>query len=713
MIETHKELNNKEIKSMEILARIEQACKDNNHEAVRQILDIIESDDLKKKAFLKTINYYENEEAVFPAGFVILFIKWLAKNGDFNEAGIYIEKMDQAGIGKERISELIYEYIIKPEEQIYELRFKRNMELLTKNRILFTEDTFDFDYVKKKITFIKKMYSYPEGFMRAVSFKKESYFLVDLTDMDMIRRLFDRGNYLYLAYNDLSKFYYMILFEDLLSIRKNIEAAAADKDQNVIFFAGKDMDNIRKFFNNMLAVMPRYVVVRPVHKEYQDVVKEIHEQRGERILSYKEELKSYYRDKGEEYYKNLMERKPSEIKVLLITSRSTTLNQHIARNWHNSFVSLGYTSRLLIEQENYERMNDYYPQQIICEFKPDIVFNINHTVNGLFNEKEIKNSLLWIMRYRDFNNINFGEYEYQNENMFVLPLYSEFTDALKKGNMPQNRIHYTLEGVDINIFSKSNVINDTYACDIANVNNAAGSELLRLEYYLNKLDEIKLQEVIRELYDYIRERALNDIFVTENEFIAFFSEKKTERGFDVNMRGMHFIIWFYMAIINAFYRGRVMEWIVDSGITGNIKVWGNSWSNIEKFKKYHQGVAMHGKELSEIYESSRISLCDTWGWNTHERNYEILGSGGFPLVKSMSMEEQEKMDSITNYFKENEEIVLFHDKDDLLNKVQYYLDNPEERERIAENGRNVVIQNFSALSITGKTMEFIKEYYRK
>ncbi len=82
-------------------------------------------------------------------------------------------------------------------------------------------------------------------------------------------------------------------------------------------------------------------------------------------------------------------------------------------------------------------------------------------------------------------------------------------------------------------------------------------------------------------------------------------------------------------------------------------------------------------------------------------------------MKSMSMEEQEKMDSITNYFKENEEIVLFHDKDDLLNKVQYYLDSPEERERIAENGKNVVIRNFSSLAVTSKTMDFIKEYYRK
>lgn len=95
----------------------------------------------------------------------------------------------------------------------------------------------------------------------------------------------------------------------------------------------------------------------------------------------------------------------------------------------------------------------------------------------------------------------------------------------------------------------------------------------------------------------------------------------------------------------------------------------------------------------------------------HERNFEILASGGFPLVKALEEDSLDKSDNITNYFKENEEIVLFYSKDDLLNKLQYYLDNPQERERIAENGRQVVLNNFSHTAIARKTMDFIKSYY--
>ena len=123
------------------------------------------------------------------------------------------------------------------------------------------------------------------------------------------------------------------------------------------------------------------------------------------------------------------------------------------------------------------------------------------------------------------------------------------------------------------------------------------------------------------------------------------------------------------------------------------------------------GIARHGKELSGIYGSSKISISDHPNIPLHERLFEIQASGGFPLVKHIQPENGEITDYITNYFKENEEIVLFYNKDDLLNKVQYYLDNPDERERIAENGKNVAMRDFSNVAVAKKTISFIKEYY--
>ena len=124
------------------------------------------------------------------------------------------------------------------------------------------------------------------------------------------------------------------------------------------------------------------------------------------------------------------------------------------------------------------------------------------------------------------------------------------------------------------------------------------------------------------------------------------------------------------------------------------------------------GIAGYGKELSRIYGNSKISLSDHPNNPLHERTYEILASGGFPLVKYVRPENNENIDYLTHYFKENEEIVMFHEKDDLLNKIQYYLDNPGERESIAEKGRDVVKRTFSNIAVAEKTMDFVKKSFK-
>jgi spore maturation protein CgeB len=202
----------------------------------------------------------------------------------------------------------------------------------------------------------------------------------------------------------------------------------------------------------------------------------------------------------------------------------------------------------------------------------------------------------------------------------------------------------------------------------------------------------------------------NDIVFSSFNFKEFIDKKLNSLGIQTPEDCKQYLTNFCVHIIDALSRGRIIEWIVDSGITLNIKLWGKGWSNNEKFKPYHMGIAKHGKELASIYESSMISISDH-PWSLHERNFEIMASGGFPMIIHAKHPDIDESDSITNYFRENEEVVLFYSKEDLLNKIQYYLDHPEERERIAENGRQVVINNFSHVAIAKKTMDFVKSYY--
>jgi spore maturation protein CgeB len=48
-----------------------------------------------------------------------------------------------------------------------------------------------------------------------------------------------------------------------------------------------------------------------------------------------------------------------------------------------------------------------------------------------------------------------------------------------------------------------------------------------------------------------------------------------------------------------------------------------------------------------------------------------------------------------DFYKEGEEYVEFKTWNELFEKIEYYLNNKEERVRIAENGYNKLIQNYS------------------
>jgi len=94
-------------------------------------------------------------------------------------------------------------------------------------------------------------------------------------------------------------------------------------------------------------------------------------------------------------------------------------------------------------------------------------------------------------------------------------------------------------------------------------------------------------------------------------------------------------------------------------------------------------------ELVQLFSRSKINLGFSSCGETHRngkrilqlrlRDFEIPMSGGFYMV--------EYMDELEEFFEVGKEIVCYHDPDDLVHKVRYYLNHEGEREKIALAGR--------------------------
>lgn len=113
----------------------------------------------------------------------------------------------------------------------------------------------------------------------------------------------------------------------------------------------------------------------------------------------------------------------------------------------------------------------------------------------------------------------------------------------------------------------------------------------------------------------------------------------------------------------------------------NLKIWGDIplGQKLDKcLEKYYCGQA-RGEKMVKIFNASKIVLNFqpkdmTTGGNM--RTFEIPGCGSFQLA--------DKADS--RWFINNKEIVLFHNSQDLIQKIEYYLNHEKERKKIAENG---------------------------
>lgn len=106
--------------------------------------------------------------------------------------------------------------------------------------------------------------------------------------------------------------------------------------------------------------------------------------------------------------------------------------------------------------------------------------------------------------------------------------------------------------------------------------------------------------------------------------------------------------------------------------------------------KYVTNSFLHDQDVAELYNSSRISL------NIHivlhkginPRTFEILGNGNFELCDYRS--DAQKM-GLTD----GKNIVMYSDADECIEKIKYYLENEEERLKIAEAGKEFVMKNYT------------------
>ncbi len=118
------------------------------------------------------------------------------------------------------------------------------------------------------------------------------------------------------------------------------------------------------------------------------------------------------------------------------------------------------------------------------------------------------------------------------------------------------------------------------------------------------------------------------------------------------------------------------------------------------------GPAQNGEILSKILQSTKIVLGNNILGTGAARAWESMLSGAFYMSNYVPPEVD--IVDIRKIMREGEDLVMFHDKQDLLNKVNYYLSHETERKQMAEKGRQAALKTMTYNALMRRLLEFLK-----
>jgi spore maturation protein CgeB len=129
----------------------------------------------------------------------------------------------------------------------------------------------------------------------------------------------------------------------------------------------------------------------------------------------------------------------------------------------------------------------------------------------------------------------------------------------------------------------------------------------------------------------------------------------------------------------------------------HLRIWGEYWDNAASAAIRHAigGHEVLGNEFVRALLGSKINLSimsearqgSSRGDQVANRTFVVPACGAFVL--------HERTEELLDYFKDDEHLGCFGDADELVQKIDYYLERPGVRQRIAQQGRELVWREHS------------------
>lgn len=472
------------------------------------------------------------------------------------------------------------------------------------------------------------------------------------------------------------------------------------------FIFAIDKDGLERCYEDMTAPIPRQAVnlagkPMSLYPIYDSIIKKNLKESNELL----DDLINRYNDNDCELKKRVKQKTP---KILFWTSRFTTVLQYHTKNAMEAAKKLGCECRFLIEPSDIRRLSDCHVLNVFDEFEPDVVFMLDHF--RFEHAGFAPPNVMWVTWIQDpmqhiMDPASFGKLSARDILLSHFVSYDDFK-KLYPGRLVDAAIPANDEVYKPYVLTEEE--KEKYSCDICFVCHASD-----VDEYVNSIcrsyaENEKEASIIRGIINKYQEDAYGGYFLySEEDFYNYLKKKLSENGYDSYGEGVRALARdMFLWLNQRVFRQCLVDWMLEAGFT-NIKLWGNGWKNIPKYEKYAMGAAENGETLSRIYQASKIVIGNNIVTTAAARAWESMLSGTMYL--SNVIPEGADWCDIHKIMPEGT-VEYFHNKEELIEKLHYYLEHDDERKRMAEIGRQEALKRMTFEALMKKVLDILPDY---
>jgi len=274
--------------------------------------------------------------------------------------------------------------------------------------------------------------------------------------------------------------------------------------------------------------------------------------------------------------------------------------------------------------------------QIMNNFNPHVVFNVNHLQRDAFGANEHRLSFTWVQDRMLYIR---GEQTLKQleakEHLFTL--LPEFQDALQKQGIPSTPQSFCLND---ELFQRDeNIIREK---KIVFIGSSYGS----------KIGDRMPQEMMSELVASFSKGEL-----TSQDIRDKITNRYKTNDTTIAIEAVEFIV-----------RDLSVIWLCSihkECPNYSIEIYGKGWDIYEEVKPFYKGVVEYGKDLADIYNSATYAFAPHSLYILQQRTLESSACGSIPIVYDIrGITQETHYDEAVEYFKTQQDLI------DILNQKE-------------------------------------------